>query len=201
MNNTINNKLKTKDLINIGIFGAIYLLLSILVATLGMIPIMMYAIPFVMAILGGTIVMLFMAKVQKPWALFILGLITPLVMFAMGHTFIVPLVAVVFLLIAEFIARKGKFKSIKYNALAYAFFSCWITGSLMQIILLQEQYVKNQVGAGLSDEIVGEIVNLITWPAIGLIMGTAFFGGFLGAYIGKAMLKKHFEKAGIVQGI
>ena len=37
---------------------------------------------------------------------------------------------------------------------------------------------------------------LITYPNMALVYLGAFLGGVAGAYIGKAILKKHFEKAG-----
>lgn len=79
-------KLKVKDLVSIGVFAVIYFVLMFAVGMMGIIPILFLIYPTVLGIIAGTVVMLFMAKVQKPWALFILGMISPLVMFAMGHT-------------------------------------------------------------------------------------------------------------------
>lgn len=45
---------------------------------------------------------------------------------------------------------------------------------------------------------VDVLEKLITYPHMTLVALGAFLGGILGAYIGKALLKKHFEKAGIV---
>ncbi len=193
----MNNKLKIKDLVNIGIFGLIYLVLTFITAMLGLVPILIYAIPIVLSIVAGAVVMLFMAKVPKPWALFLFGMITPLIMFAGGHTFLVPLIAVVFVGIAQLIAKKGKFKSLKYNTISYAVFSCWMTGSLMQMILLKDQYIAAQVAGGMSVESINKIVALISWPSVLIVVLATFASSFLGAFIGKKMLKKHFEKAGI----
>ncbi len=194
----MNNKLKIKDLVSIGIFGLIYLVLSFATAMLGLVPILIYLIPVVMAIVSGVVVMFFMAKVPKAWALFIFGMLTPLIMFAGGHTYLVPLVALIFIGIAQFISKKGGYKSLKYNTFAYAVFSCWMTGSLMQMIVLKEQYIAAQVAGGMTVESANELVSLISWQSILVVMLLTFAGGFLGAFIGKKMLKKHFEKAGIV---
>ncbi|MTW25324.1 MptD family putative ECF transporter S component, partial [Streptococcus pneumoniae] len=45
---------------------------------------------------------------------------------------------------------------------------------------------------------VDVLENLLTYPHLSFLALGAFLGGILGAYIGKALLKKHFEKAGIV---
>nr|WP_236587206.1 MptD family putative ECF transporter S component [Peptoniphilus harei] len=51
---------------------------------------------------------------------------------------------------------------------------------------------------GMSPEYVNKLQTLISIPTlIGMII-TAFIGGVIGAYIGKAMFKKRFEKAGIM---
>ncbi len=194
----MNNKLKIKDLVSIGIFGLIYLVLSFATAMLGLVPMLIFVIPIVLSIIAGVVVMLFMAKVPKAGALFIFGMITPLIMFAGGHTYLVPAVAIIFVTIAQLIVKKGEYKSLKYNTLAYAVFSCWMTGSLMQMILLKEKYIATQVAGGMTVESANELVALISWPSILIVVLLTFAGALLGAFIGKKMLKKHFEKAGIV---
>ncbi len=194
----MNNSLKIKDLVSIGIFGLIYLVLAFATAMLGLVPILIYVIPIAMAVISGGVVLLLMAKVPKPWALFIFGMITPLIMFVGGHTYIVPLVAVIFVGAAEFIAKKGNYTSLKYNMISYAFFSCWMTGSLMQMILLKDKYIATQVAGGMSIETVDKLVSLISWTSILIVLLLTFVASFVGAIIGKKMLKKHFEKAGVI---
>lgn len=62
-----NKKLKVKDLVNIGVFGVIYFAFMFGVGMMGLIPILFLIYPTVLAIVAGTVVMLFMAKVQKPY--------------------------------------------------------------------------------------------------------------------------------------
>ncbi len=194
----MKNNLQIKDLVTIGIFAIIYFVLSFLVAILGMVPILLFAIPFVLAVIAGTPVMLFMAKEGKPWALFIFGMIPALGMWAMGHTYIVPLVALVFVGLAELVFRKGEFKSFKHNALAYSIFSCWAAGANMQMIFLRDRYIELQMRGGVPKETVDKLINLMSWPNMALIILSALVGGIIGAFIGKLMLKKHFSKAGII---
>ncbi len=194
----MSEKLKIKDLVTIGIFFVIYFVLFFGVGMMGVVPILFTIYPCALGIIAGTVIMLFMAKVPKPWALFILGMISPLIMFAMGHSVVVPLVALVFIGLAEFFFRKGRFKSFKFNTIAHGFFSCWISGSLMQMLLAREKYEEIHIKSGVSPEYFEKLSALISWPSIALIIAGAFLGGIIGAFIGKAMLKKHFEKAGIV---
>ncbi len=194
----MSNKLRIKDLVTIGIFFVIYFVVMFAVGMMGIVPILFLAYPTALGIVGGTIVMLFMAKVQKPWALLIFGMLSPLVMFVMGHTIIVPIVSLIFVGLSEYFFRKGNFKSFKYNAISHGFFTCWITGSLMQMLLAKEKYMAIHEAAGMDPSYFPRLEALISWPSIALVIAGGFIGGVIGAYIGKAMLKKHFEKAGIV---
>ncbi|HGH8685734.1 TPA: MptD family putative ECF transporter S component [Streptococcus pyogenes] len=191
-----NKKLKVKDLVSIGVFAVIYFALMFGVGMMGMVPILFLIYPTVLGIIAGTVVMLFMTKVQKPWALFILGMISPLVMFAMGHTYVLPLFSLIVMMVAELIRKIGNYNSFKYNMLSYAVFCTWICGSLMQMLLAKEKYIELFMVMG--KDYVDALENLITYPHMALVALGAFLGGIIGAYIGKALLKKHFEKAGIV---
>lgn len=190
-----NEKLKVKDLVTIGIFGVIYSIVMFGVGMLGMIPILFLIYPTILGIVSGVIVMLFMAKEQKPWALFIFGMLTPLGMFVMGHTYVVPVHALVVMLIAECIRRGGNYRSIKYNAIAFGIFNMWICGSLMQMLLVKEKYME--MCAMMGSDYVQALEKLITYPHMAIVYVGAFMGGIVGAWIGRAMLKKHFIKAGI----
>ena len=191
-----NKKLKVKDLVSIGVFAVIYFVLMFGIGMMGMVPILFLVYPTVLGVIAGTVVMLFMAKVQKPWALFIFGMISPLVMFAAGHTYVVVVLSLIVMIIAELIRKIGNYNSFKYNMLAYAIFSTWICSSMMQMLLAKEVYIEHCRMMG--DDYVVALEKLITYPHMALVALGAFLGGIIGAYIGKAILKKHFEKAGIV---
>ena len=60
-----DNKLKGKDLINIGIYAAIYCLLMTCIAMMGYIPIMMPMLAVIVPIILGVPMMLFCTKVKK----------------------------------------------------------------------------------------------------------------------------------------
>ncbi len=193
----MNHKLKTKDLVTVGIFTLIYFVVMFAVGMMGIVPLLFLVYPSVLAIVAGVVVMLFMAKVPKNWALFIMAMIPPLVMFAMGHTYVMPLISIPFALAAEFLFRKKEFKSFKYNSLAYAVLSCIPVNTMMQIFLAHDKYIEMS-SKMMPEEYIIEMEKMITIPHVSLSYVGAFLCAFIGAYIGKAMLKKHFKKAGIV---
>lgn len=191
-----DQRLKIKDLVTIGVFVVIYFILMFSVGMIGMVPILFLVYPTILGIVAGVVILFFMAKVQKPWALWILGMISPLIMFAGGHTYVLVVHALIVMSLAEFIRRLGGYCSFRYNMLAYSIFSTWICGSLMQMLLAKEKYMELSMMMG--KDYVDMLEKLITYPNMGIVYLGAFLGGMIGSYIGKAILKKHFEKAGII---
>ena len=189
-------KLKIKDLVTIGVFAVIYLVVMFSVGMIGVIPILFLIYPTILGIVSGTVVMLFMAKVQKPWALLIFGMLTPIFMMVEGHTYILVLHAFVVILIAELIRRAGNYNSFKYNMLSFAIFNTWICGSLMQMLWAREKYIEMTMMMG--NEYVEALERLVTYPHMALVYLGAIIGGLIGANIGRILLKKHFIKAGII---
>lgn len=189
-------KLKIKDLVTIGVFAVIYLVIMFSVGMIGVIPILFLVYPTILGIVSGTVVMLFMAKVQKSWALLIFGMLTPIFMMVEGHTYILVLHAFVVILIAELIRRAGNYNSFKYNMLSFAIFNTWICGSLMQMLWAREKYIEMTMMMG--NEYVEALERLVTYPHMALVYIGAILGGLIGANIGRILLKKHFIKAGII---
>lgn len=189
-------KLKIKDLVTIGVFFVIYFVVMFSVGMMGMVPILFLVYPTVLGLVSGVVIMLFMAKVNKPWGLFILGMLSPILMFSMGHTYVLPLLTLVVMLVAEFIRKMGGYQSVKTNILAFAVFNLWICNSPMQMLLAREQYIH--LSSMMGEDYVREFEKLVSYQSMALVYLGAFVGGLIGGFIGKAMLKKHFEKAGIV---
>ena len=190
-------RLEVRDLVTIGGFGVIYFVCMFAVGMMGVVPILYLFYPMVFGVVGGPIVLLFMAKVQKPWALVIFGMITPIIMFLFGHTLLVPGVALVTMLVAEGIRRIGKYRSLRYNMLAYVVMATILCSSLLQMLVMKARYLQ------LTEEEMGReyteaLEKLINVRNLGLVYLGAVLGGTVGAFLGRKLLKKHFEKAGIV---
>ena len=189
-------RLEVRDLVTIGVFGVIYFVCMFAVGMMGVVPILYLFYPMVFGVVGGPIVLLFMAKVQKPWALVIFGMITPIIMFLFGHTLLVPGVALVTMLVAEGIRRIGKYRSLRYNMLAYVVMATILCSSLLQMLVMKERYLQ-LTEAEMGREYTEALEKLISVRNMGLVYLGAVLGG-TGAFLGRKLLKKHFEKAGIV---
>lgn len=79
-----DSRLKGKDLINIGIYTAIYGLAMIVVGFLGFIPIFIPLLAVLVPLLGGIPFMLYLTKVKKPGMIAIMGLLLGVLMLATG---------------------------------------------------------------------------------------------------------------------
>ena len=187
-------KLKIKDLVTIGVFTVIYFVLMFLSGMIGIVPILYLAYPTVAGIITGIVIMLFMAKVQKPWGLFILGLICSFIVIAMGNTYIILIHALISMVIAEFVRKIGGYKSFKYNMLSFTIFNTWICGFLMQILLAKDKVIEIAETRGMGYAYIMKLIALLNFSSMILVYIGAIVGGIIGAYIGKAFLKKHFKK-------
>ena len=195
--NQNKTRLEVRDLVTIGVFGVIYFVCMFAVGMMGVVPILYLFYPMVFGVVGGPIVLLFMAKVQKPWALVIFGMITPIIMFLFGHTLLVPSVALVTMLVAEGIRRIGKYRSLRYNMLAYVVMATILCSSLLQMLVMKERYLQ-LTEAEMGREYTEALEKLISVRNMGFVYLGAMLGGTVGAFLGRKLLKKHFEKAGIV---
>ena len=189
-------KLKIKDLVTIGVFAVIYVVIIFALGMIGFLPVLYLVYPALLGIVSGTVIMLFMAKVQKPWAVLIFGMLTSVFMMVEGNTYLLIIHSFVVMLIAELIRRVGNYNSFKYNMLSFAIFNTWICGSLMQMLWAREKYIE--IAMVMGEEYVNALIKLVTYPNMALVYLGAILGGLIGANIGRILLKKHFIKAGII---
>lgn len=194
MNKT--NALNGRDLMNIGIFGAIYFVVLFVVAMLGIIPVFLPLLSVFVPIVGGIPFMLFLTKVKKPGMIFIMGIIMGLLMLLTGMG-VWPLVTgAIASLIAEVVLRSGNYRSAHHAILAYGCFSLWIFGNYMPLFLNSAEYFvqRASLGQAYADAVSQLMPN---WMAIVLLIA-CFICGIVGGLLGQKVLKKHFEKAGLV---
>lgn len=193
----MNNKLALKDLINIGIFSVIYFVgLFVIGAPLGFLVITYLAFPFTISLILGIAVMFLLAKVQKPFGLFIFAAIPGCLMTLMGHTPVVAIHSLIVAALAEIVRKVLGYNTAKGSIVGYSIMSLWLCGAFWQIFLLKDQYfalTEKMFGA----DYARELTNL-PWWIMPILYVTTFLGGLLGGLLGKKVLKKHFEKAGLL---
>jgi len=193
---TKNNKLQAKDLINVGIFTAIYFVLFFVGMMAGYIPIFIVLLPLICPILCGIPFMLYLTKVKKFGMVTLTGLILGLLALLMGSGIEVLVAGLVFGLLADLIFKAGNYRSLKWTIIGNGVFSLWIMGYVSRMFLARDAYFA-KVAAGYGQEYADTLMSYTPGWVFPTLFVVAFLGGVLGALLGRAVLKKHFEKAGI----
>jgi len=191
-----NNKLKGKDLINVGIYSAISAVIIMVVAMLGYIPIFIPLLSVLGPLILGIPFMLFLTKVKKFGMILIMSIIMGLLMLLTGMGYYSLVVGVITGLIAEFIYRSGNYSSASKAVLTHGVYCIWIWGNFLPLFFDIEGYFATRQDYG--QEYIDSLTALMpTWMCPVLLVACFVFG-ILGGLIGKAAVKKHFIKAGIV---
>ena len=192
-----SNKLNAKDLIHVGIYTAIYIVIFFTIGMLGAIPIL-YPLEYILIpIITGIPFMLFLTKVEKFGMVSIMGVILAVFWYLMGYTYIPTIIYILAALISDLIFRIGKYKSFKFDIIGYWIFSCGMIGCAAPMWLLTATYME-QVRDSMGEEYVAGLHRYMP-PWMGLVaIGIILISSSIGALLGRKMLKKHFERAGIV---
>ena len=131
----MSNKLQGKDLINIGIFAAIYFVVVFIVSMLGVIPIFIPLLDVLVPLIGGIPMMLYFSKIKKFGMLTISGLLEGILMLLTGMGYWCILTGLVYGLIADLMLKRSGYKSAKMEILAHGVFSIWVLGAFIPIIM------------------------------------------------------------------
>lgn len=194
-----SNKLKAKDFITVGIFTAIIFVVEFACGMLGYIhPFIVASYVVMIPIVGAIPMMLFYTKVQKFGMITIMSVLIAIIMFVTGMGFLGAPLIIGAGVIADLIARSGKYKSFKKTMLSNGVFSLWICANYFPVIVTADSYRQDLIDGGYSAEYCNNLFLAINYKTIGILLVLCFVFGCIGALIGKAVVKKHFEKAGIV---
>lgn len=192
------NGLTVKDLVTTGIFSAL-LCIAMFIGGIpfAVNPVTTFYTSVGSAILGGPIFLLLAAKVPKRGPIMIAGILMGLVSFVTGMHWGQCLGYVVTGVMAEFIAGSQKYKSIKINILAYAVFCLGLTGAYLVYFADPVSWTSSMLSNGTTQDYI-DTMNAAASPFVVIMMYAAtIIVGVLSGWVGKKLLKKQFEKAGI----
>lgn len=200
-NQTTKKKLDIKDFVLMGIFSAImFVLAMVLMFITGVLPAVYLFYPGIFAFICGPLFMLIAVKVQKFGAFLIPSVIIGILLGLMGAQTLL-ITVIVFGLIAELIASSGRYQDYKRIALSYLVLMLgFYAGDIAPIYVFTDWYIKQATG-GVAGTDMTYLYALIaaarSWlGALSVI--TCLIGACLGTVTGRRILKKHFEKAGLV---
>lgn len=192
-----NNRIHAKDLVNIGIFSVIYVVLVMAASMLGFIPVFIPLLAVICPLIGGIPYMLFLTRVKKFGMIWIMAIIMGIVMFTGGMGVIALPTSILFGLLADLTARSGGYTSAKKSVLSHGVFSMWLIGNFIPIVINREAYTANIIAGGYGREYAEALMKLMPDWILPVLLVCSFVFGILGGLIGRALLKKHFIRAGI----
>lgn len=194
-----NKGLTINNMVTIGVFSAIYCVFYIIGGIpFGINPVLTFYQAMGSALLCGPVYMLLVAKVGKKWSVFILGIVVGILLFITGMHWAMVLGCIIMGFIADIIARIGNFKSKKMNIISYMIFSLGGVGSFLAYFINPNGWIRAMVEKG-TDQSYLDTMNAVAkpWMIYVIIIGTLLVAAF-SAWVGSKLLKKQFEKAGIV---
>lgn len=193
----MNNKLQAKDLINVGLFTVLYFVLGCCVAIpIGMIPIFLPVLGTLWVIITGIPFMLFLTRVRTFGMVTLMAVLSGLLMGLTGMGYWGVPCGLVFGLLGDFIIKTGEYKSVKKGMFGYAVFSLWMIGTYIPMYFMADQ-ARADFASQFSEEYADRVMSVMPMWSFILVAVSIFVFSFVGAWIGKKLLRKHFEKAGI----
>ena len=199
-NSITPNKLTVPDLISVGVFTALYVVLvTVATFTCALLPgVGNIVLPALAALISGSVYMLLAAKLQKFGGITIMGLVMGLFFFVSGHFVLSFAANIVCGLLADLIAARDKFRSKKLLLVSYVVFSYGLTGPILPLWFMKDAYIANLTARGKDAAYINTLFAPINNGSFVAAMAAILVCAVLGGLFGQRMMKKHFEKAGIV---
>lgn len=199
-NSITPNKLTVPDLISVGVFTALYFVLATVATfTCALLPgVGNIVLPALAALISGSVYMLLAAKLQKFGGITIMGLVMGLFFFVSGHFVLSFAANIVCGLLADLIAARDKFRSKKLLLVSYVVFSYGLTGPILPLWFMKDAYIANLTARGKDAAYIDTLFVPINNGSFVVAMAAILVCAVLGGLFGQRMMKKHFEKAGIV---
>ena len=188
--NNGSKKMSAKELMYAGAFAAIYIVLMlIIVMGSGIVPILYVLSPISVGAVCGTVYMLCVLKVRRFGA--------ALIMIACSSNMAGFVMALFTSLLAELVLLLGKYQSKKMYLLSFVVFNLNMACPFSMLLFARKRFFELSVqyqGQSHADA----LAKLLPEGIYFAIVGFAVLGGIIGAFIANKLIKKHFEKAGVV---
>ena len=104
-------------------------------------------------------------------------------------------VSVVSGLAAELVYKSGNYRSAAKAVVTNAVFSLWVAANYLPLFFSAEKYWSTRQNFG--QDYIDTVTKLMPTWMCPVMFAAAFVCGIIGGLLGKALMNKHFEKAGI----
>lgn len=201
MNKQKKKCLQIKHLISVGVYTALYFIMVAISALIVVFIIPGYSyvfIPVIAALLTGTIFMLMVSKVPRFGAITIMGSIMGIFFFIMGRFPGALVICILIALFADGFAFLFKYKSKIGLMLSFIIFSFSTIGPVIPLFIFPNIYAEQLASVGKDASYISSAFADISQNTFYVLVIGILIAAVVGGLFGQQMMKKHFEKAGIV---
>ncbi len=192
--------LSVQDLVTVGIYAALYFLVTAVVtfACSILIPVVgNLLLPAGVALVAGSIYYLLIAKVPRFGAVTAVGLVMGAFFFFSGHFILSFATCIVCGAGADLIARAGAYVDRKLNLLAYVVFSFGVTGPILPLWLMRDQYVAALVARGKDSAYIDKVFAGVNSTMAVVVVIAVIVCAVVGGIFGRGLVERHFKKANL----
>lgn len=193
------NKLNGKDLMNVGIFTALFLVIEVIAAcTLGIFPMGFLLISIIEPLILGIPMMLYFTRIKKFGMILITVVVNGIIMVLTGMGPDALKYGIFIGFLVELLMLWGKYQSVLKAILAYAVFGLIAVTNYIHWLSASEEWLVSQA-ADYGEDFVNSISESLAlgWVFPAIVVGT-LVTGVIGGLLGKVVLKKHFAKSGLI---
>lgn len=161
-------------------------------------PVVVAGYAVLIPLFTGIPMMLYYCKIEKFGMITITSVIFAILLFIFGMGIMGAPICILSGVVADFIAKTGNYKSKTKTIISNGVFNLWVSASYLPLVLTADSYAKGLRDAGYKEGFVKQLFTLVTPKTYPIIIVLCFVCGVIGALIGRVVVKKNFEKAGIV---
>lgn len=195
---SVDLRMSPRDLINIGVFAALYLVIVYSINMLGFIgPVVMLGALAAGIVAGGIPFMLFLTRVKHAGMVTVFAIVTGGFMLVSGNPPIGLVVGVGCALAAEVVLFAGGYRSRRIGVAAYAVYSAGYIGPLLPLFYARDDYFAGASMQQMGSDYVAQMDRLLSPGVLAAFDLSLVVFGLLGGLLGLRLLRRHFERAGL----
>lgn len=195
----VDFRMSPRDLINIGVFGALYIVTVGIFNLLEFInPVMTLVSIAASIVAAGVPFMLFLTRVRHAGMVTVFAVIVSGFMLLIGSPPVALAIGVAAAVVAELVLWVGRYRSRQLSVVAYAVFSTWFVGLFLPMFYAREEYLSSAYMQEMGGEYIEQLNSLLSPTVLVVFDLSTLLFGLLGGLLGLRLLDKHFRKAGLV---
>jgi energy-coupling factor transport system substrate-specific component len=179
-------------------FAVLFIVVTYAVNMVGLVSPLVWVLTVPVSVAAcGIVFMLFLTRVKRFGLVTLFAVSLSLFYLITGNTLVSTVGIVLLGLGADLVARAGRYRS-KWAAVgAYTFFGVSFLTPFLPIVIDREGHFASSTWEQMGADYTEAADRLLTLPVLGALAAATIVAGFLGALLGAAVLRKHFEKAGL----